>query len=69
MGIKVSLTLSVLLNIIEPSDNKLGSFYQEQITLWLKDTAIQGYEPFRHATEWINDHIGKKNYNVVLHIN
>ena len=69
LGIKVSLTPSMILNIIEPRDNRIGSFHKGQVTLWLKDVATQGFEPFRHVTELINDRIGKKCCNVVLQIN
>ena len=55
--------------MIQPRDNKLGRIYQGQVTLWFKDTAIQGSEPFVHAIELINDHIRKKNCNFVLQIN
>ena len=58
IGIKTSLILPAQLNINETSDNKLGSLFQGKHALWLKDSSTQGSEPFRHATELINESRG-----------
>ena len=68
MGIKAPMILSSMLNINEPVDDKLGSMYNGNATIWLKDGTLQTSDPFRHATELIKDNLCKSNLMLMFNI-
>ena len=51
MCTKYSITPTVCLNVSMSNDNQLSSFYQGRATIWLKDSALQQSDAFRHALE------------------
>ena len=58
MCIKAHTTLIVYLDINLPENNKLGSFYESQAYMWLKDSQLQQSDGFWLAVELIKVYKG-----------
>ena len=55
---KTSLTPTMVLDILELDNLKLGSFYKGQATIILKDSQLEQLDAFHHTVELIINNKG-----------